>query len=286
MHTLWSPVLPLQKHTTASPEDSLPVFHPRWQQCYRQNTCVFTCTHYCSSPSAVAGITRGTICHAGRRLVCRHLESSNVWHSDAMVQESHGSKDSTTQSTTSLLKQLCFNAAFRKQRSLLSGCYPQQCVLRLVEEIRDWGRSQYIFCSSKIMSTEELPWKLQEGFYAPQWQLYSTAIVQNTGYSGLSHTCSLPSNCLNMWKADQQNHSTKWEPSLVCVKWLLLLLLFSHSSGGIEIVGTPPYCNWCYLLNWASIFFLTIITIRSPFWKQIEIQMQEDGIAVGFYACI
>lgn len=145
MHTLWSPVFPLQKHMTASPEDSLPVFHPRWQQCYRQNTCVFTCTHYCSSPSAVAGITRGTICHAGRRLVCRHLESSNVWHSDAMVQESHGSKDSTTQSTTSLLKQLCFNAAFRKQRSLLSGCYPQQCVLRLVEEIRDWGRSQYIF---------------------------------------------------------------------------------------------------------------------------------------------
>lgn len=79
--------------------------------------------------------------------------------------------------------------------SLLSGCYPQQCVLRLVEEIRDWGRSQYIFSSSKIMSAEELPWKLQEGFYAPQWQLCSRAIVQNTGYSGLSHTCSFPSNC-------------------------------------------------------------------------------------------
>lgn len=106
---------------------------------------VFTCTHHCSSHSAVAGITRGTICHSGRGLVCRHLESSSVWHSDAMVPENHSSKDSTNQSATSLLKQLCFNPAFKKQRSLLSGCFSQQCVLRLVEEIRDWERSQYVF---------------------------------------------------------------------------------------------------------------------------------------------
>lgn len=144
---------------------------------------------------------------------------------------------------------------FRRQRSLLSGCYSsQQWVLGLVTGTGVGGE----ISEFSQLQNEELSWRTDLEIVRRRLLCSQR---QRCGHGCICNIFDSPGlGCWSyLWQADLWNQSNPSKSWVWSVWGWFLAWLFSPPFWGIEIAWTPPHHNWCYFLNWASPLFLRII---------------------------